>query len=66
MPQIGLRPLLPAAPTCTPRKEPTTVPTKLVVAPMAVATLVTSSHLKIETTQTRATSRNPARMIHSP
>lgn len=37
----------PADPTCTPKKEPTTVPTKLVVAPMAVATLVTSFHLKI-------------------
>src|SRR5215216_6202202 len=44
----------------------TTVPTKLVVAPMAVGTLVTSFHLKIDTTVINAIRANPVRMIHSP
>jgi hypothetical protein len=38
---------LPTAPTCTPKKALTTVPTKLATAPTTVATLVTSLHLNI-------------------
>ena len=48
------------------KKAPTTVPTKLVVAPMIVATLLTSSHLKIDTTAISATRPKPVMMIHNP
>jgi hypothetical protein len=54
------------APTCTPKKEPTTVPTRLVVAPMTVATLVTSFYLRMEAAVIKAISKKPMRMIQNP
>src|SRR5687768_237448 len=57
---------LPTAPTCTPKKAPTTVPTKLATAPTTVATLVTSAHLKLDITVTKKTRANPVMMIQKP
>src|SRR5215217_4077911 len=57
---------LPTAPTCTPKKVPTTVPTKLDTAPTTVATLVTSTHLDVAIRVIRKTRAKPVMMIQNP
>jgi hypothetical protein len=57
---------LPTAPTCTPKKAPTTVPTKLATAPTTVATLVTSAHLNVAIRVIKNTRENPVMMIQNP
>jgi hypothetical protein len=53
-------------PTWTPKKAPTTVPTKLSTAPTAVATLVTSAHLNVVIRVIRKTRAKPLMMIQNP
>jgi hypothetical protein len=57
---------LPTAPTCTPKKAPTTVPTKLATAPTTVATLVTSTHLNVAIRVIKKTRAKPVMMIQNP
>ena len=57
---------LPTAPTCTPKKAPTTVPTKLATAPTTVATLVTSLHLNVAIRVIKKTRAKPVMMIQNP
>src|SRR5215213_5208776 len=57
---------LPTAPTCTPKKAPTTVPTKLATAPTTVATLVTSTHLNVAMRVIKKTRAKPVMMIQNP
>src|SRR5215203_3767446 len=57
---------LPTAATCTPKKAPTTVPTKLATAPTTVATLVTSVHLNVDIRMIKKTRAKPVMMIQNP
>jgi hypothetical protein len=57
---------LPTAPTCTPKKALTTVPTKLATAPTTVATLVTSLHLNVAIRVIKKTRAKPVMMIQNP
>src|SRR5688500_5511391 len=57
---------LPTAPTCTPKKAPTTVPTRLATAPTTAATLVTSTHLNVAIRVIKKTRAKPVVMIHNP